>query len=149
MTTTAAATAGPMLENRRFAVRFLGRRGTWLWLLGTGVFAVAAWMLVALPARGVPSAQRSWYLWSGNAVLVLFLATMAFVARKVVDQTAMVPRFRPRAGRARRRVLGRDPGTESQDPQGRVRGRRGDSRGRRRDARQLRRREDPSAPNCA
>jgi len=71
-----------MLANRRFAVRFLGRRGTWLWLAGTGVVAAAAWALVAVPARGDPSAQRSWYLWSGNVVLLLFVATMAFVLRK-------------------------------------------------------------------
>jgi hypothetical protein len=82
MTTQTAPAAAPMLAHRRFAVRFLGRPGAWLWFAGTGVVAAAAWALVALPARGVPSAQRSWYLWSGNVVLLLFVATMAFVARK-------------------------------------------------------------------
>ncbi len=76
------AQAAPMLAGRRFAVRFLGRRGAWLWFAGTAVVAAAAWFLVALPARGTPSAARSWYLWSGNVVLLLFVATMAFVARK-------------------------------------------------------------------
>jgi hypothetical protein len=79
---TSAAVDGPMLEKRRFAVRFLGRRQTWLWFAGTGLVAGAAWALVALPARGTPSAERTWYLWSGNVLLVLFVATMAFVARK-------------------------------------------------------------------
>ena len=82
MTSQAVPTDGPMLANRRFAARFLGRRGTWLWLLGTGVVCGAAWALVALPARGSPSAERTWYLWSGNVLLVLFLATMLFVLRK-------------------------------------------------------------------
>src|SRR4051812_39718825 len=83
MTATAAPpTVGPMLDKQRFAVRFLGRRGTWLWLASTGAVAVAGWLLVAVPARGVPSAERTWQLWSGNVVLVLFVATMAFVARK-------------------------------------------------------------------
>jgi hypothetical protein len=71
-----------MLARRRFAVRFLGRPGAWLWLFGTGAVAAAAWAFVAVPARGDPSDQRSWYLWSGNVVLALFLATMAFVLRK-------------------------------------------------------------------
>jgi hypothetical protein len=77
-----AQAAAPMLEKRRFAVRFLGRKQTWLWLLGTGAIAAAAWALVALPARGSPSAERTWQLWSGNVVLLLFLATMGFVLRK-------------------------------------------------------------------
>ena len=76
------STAPRALENRRFAVRFMGRAGTWLWLLGTGAIAGAAWALFALPARGSPSAERSWYLWSGNVLLALFIATMLFVARK-------------------------------------------------------------------
>jgi hypothetical protein len=82
MTTQAMPSDGPMLAGRRFKVRFLGRRGTWLWLAGTGAVSLAAWALVALPARGDPAAQRTWYLWSGNALLVLFVATMLFVARK-------------------------------------------------------------------
>jgi len=82
MTSSATPATTPMLANRRFAVRFLGRPGAWLWLVATGGVAAAAWTLVALPARGDPSAMRTWYLWSGNAVLVLFVATMAFVARK-------------------------------------------------------------------
>jgi hypothetical protein len=81
-TTTAPATDGPMLAGRRFKVRFLGRRGTWLWLVGTGAVCGAAWALVALPARGDAGAMRSWYLWSGNVLLALFLATMLFVVRK-------------------------------------------------------------------
>jgi hypothetical protein len=82
MTTSAIPNDGPMLANRRFAVRFLGRRGTWLWLVGTGAVCGAAWALVALPARGSPGAERTWQLWSGNVLLVLFLATMLFVLRK-------------------------------------------------------------------
>ena len=70
------------LAGRRFAVRFLGRRGAWLWLLGTGVLAAAAWFAVALPARGSAAAERTWFLWSGNVLLALFVAAMAFVVRK-------------------------------------------------------------------
>lgn len=76
------ATAPRALEKQRFAVRFMGRPATWLWLLGTGGGAAAAWALVALPARGSPGAERTWYLWSGNVLLALFVATMLFVARK-------------------------------------------------------------------
>lgn len=76
------ATAPTAIENRRFAVRFMGRPGTWIWLAGTGAVAGAAWALVALPARSSPGAERTWYLWSGNVLLVLFVATMLFVARK-------------------------------------------------------------------
>jgi hypothetical protein len=81
-TQTLAVESSPMLENRRFAVRFLGRPQMWLWLVGTLVLAVGAWAAFALPARGSASAARSWALWSGNVLLVLFLLTMAFVARK-------------------------------------------------------------------
>jgi len=77
-----ASSAPRALENRRFAVRFMGRPGTWIWLLGTGAVAGAAWALVALPARGTPGAERTWFLWSGNVLLALFVATMLFVARK-------------------------------------------------------------------
>lgn len=82
MTTQAVPSEGPALLNRRFAVRFMGRKGTWLWFAGTGALAGAAWALVALPARGTPGAERTWYLWSGNVLLALFVLTMLFVARK-------------------------------------------------------------------
>jgi hypothetical protein len=82
MTSQSIPSEGPVLLNRRFAVRFMGRKGTWLWLLGTGAVAGAAWALVALPARGTPGAERTWYLWSGNVLLALFVATMLFVVRK-------------------------------------------------------------------
>jgi hypothetical protein len=81
--TSQAVTARPeMLSRRRFAVRFLGRPGAWLWLAGTGAFAAASWALVGLPARGTPDAERTWSLWSGNVLLALFVATMLFVVRK-------------------------------------------------------------------
>ncbi len=82
MTTQAVSTRPGMLAHRRFAVRFLGRPGTWLWLAATGGGAAAAWLLVARPAHGSPEAQRTWFLWSGNVLLALFVATMLFVARK-------------------------------------------------------------------
>ncbi len=82
MTSQSIPSEGPALLNRRFVVRFMGRKGTWLWLLGTGVVAGAAWAFVALPARGTPGAERTWYLWSGNVLLALFVATMLFVVRK-------------------------------------------------------------------
>ena len=70
------------LENRRFKVRFLGRPATWIWLAATALGSGVAWSLIAVPARGLASSQRTWYLWSGNVLLALFLHTMLFVARK-------------------------------------------------------------------
>ena len=82
MTSQAVPGRTRSLEHRRFKVRFLGRPATWLWLAATGLGSGAAWFLVALPARGLASSQRTWYLWSGNVLLALFLLTMLFVARK-------------------------------------------------------------------
>lgn len=82
MTSQSVPAEGPVLLNRRFAVRFMGRKGTWLWLAGSGAIAAAGWALVAVPARGSPGAERTWYLWSGNVLLALFVLTMLFVARK-------------------------------------------------------------------
>ena len=93
MTGKALPAPPSILAGRRFAVRFMGRRGTWLWLLGTGVVAFAAWFLVAVPARGSASAQRTWFLWSGNVLLALFVLTMLFVARKWSIRLAYFRRF--------------------------------------------------------
>lgn len=70
------------LQGRRFAVRFLGRPGTWLWLGLTLAPGIAAWHLMTTSARGVPAQERSWFLWSGNIVLALFVLTLLFVLRK-------------------------------------------------------------------
>ncbi len=88
------------LRNQRFTVRFLGRPWAWLWLAATAVPAAAGWALVAVPARGHPSDQRSWFLWSGNLLLVLFVATILFSARK---WSIKLPYFR-NFGRANRRM---------------------------------------------
>ncbi len=88
------------LRNRRFKVRFLGRPWTWVWLVATGVPAAAGWYLMALPARGAPVEQRSWFLWSGNLLLALFVATVLFSARK---WSIRLPFFRD-LGRANRRM---------------------------------------------
>ena len=88
------------LRERRFAVRFLGRPWAWVWLAATAVPAVAGWALVAVPARGSPADQRSWFLWSGNLLLVLFVATLLFSARK---WSIKLPFFRD-LGRASRRM---------------------------------------------
>jgi hypothetical protein len=82
MTTQAVPADAPMLANRRFAVRFLGRPHAWLWFGATAALSAGSWALVALPARGDAAAERTWSLWSGNVLLVLFVATMLFVARK-------------------------------------------------------------------
>jgi hypothetical protein len=91
--------AAAQLRNRRFSVRFLGRPWTWLWLLATGIPFAAGWYLVAVPARGSPGDQRSWFLWSGNILLALFVATVLFSARK---WSIKLPFFRD-FGRASRR----------------------------------------------
>ncbi len=70
------------IKGQRFRGRFLGGPLTWLWLAGTGVPAVIGWYLVAVPARGTPGDQRSWFLWSGNLLLALFVLTVLFSARK-------------------------------------------------------------------
>jgi hypothetical protein len=100
MTTQALPSETSMLSGRRFAVRFLGRPGAWLWFGATAAVAAVAWAFVAMPAHGDPGALRTWYLWSGNVLLVLFLATMLFVARK---WSIKLPYFRD-YGRA---VIGR------------------------------------------
>lgn len=74
---------GPVrLRGRRFAVRFLGRRGAWLWMGAAGLVAVAAWIAYGVPSRGADLARRGWFLWSGNGLLLLFLATLAFSVRR-------------------------------------------------------------------
>lgn len=70
------------LKDRRFAVRFLGRPGAWLWLALTLGPGIAAWVLATAAARGIPAHERSWFLWSGNVVLALFVLTLLFVLRK-------------------------------------------------------------------
>lgn len=81
-TAPAAADDASMLRGRRFATRFLGRRGTWLWLAATLLPCAGAWLWARWALRGLPGDERTWFLWSGNVVLVLFVATLAFVARK-------------------------------------------------------------------
>lgn len=92
--------AAAQLKHRRFAVRFLGRPWLWLWLLATGIPFGAGWALVAVPARGSPADQRSWFLWSGNVLLALFVGTVLFSARK---WSIKLPFFRD-YGRATRRM---------------------------------------------
>lgn len=71
-----------ILKDRRFAVRFLGRPATWAWLAAVLVPGVAAWIWARASLRGFAGDERTWFLWSGNAVLLLFVATMLFVVRK-------------------------------------------------------------------
>lgn len=80
-----------LLRDRRFATRFLGRPHTWVWLAATGVLCLAAWYMMALPTRAEPGGQRSWFLWSGNVLLALFVLTLTFSARK---WSIKLPRFR-------------------------------------------------------
>ena len=94
------AVATPQLKGRRFTVRFLGRPWAWLWFLGTGIPAALGWYLVAVPARGSPADERSWFLWSGNLLLALFVLTILFSARK---WSIRLPFFRD-FGRASRRM---------------------------------------------
>src|SRR5437879_9890096 len=70
------------LKDRRFAVRFLGRRVAWLWLAAILVPGFALWVWAQHALRGFAADERTWALWSGNVVLVLFLATLGFVLRK-------------------------------------------------------------------
>lgn len=80
-----------ILRERRFAVRFLGRRGTWLWLAATLGPGTLSWLLLAPTLRGFAGSERTWFLWSGNVVLALFVATMLFVLRK---WSVKLPAFR-------------------------------------------------------
>ncbi len=70
------------LSGRRFGVRFLGRPRAWLWLALTMIPFATGWALVALPARGSPGDERTWFLWSGNVLLALFIVAALFSARK-------------------------------------------------------------------
>lgn len=70
------------LSGRRFAVRFLGRPHTWIWLAAGLVVGLVAWWLMAVPGRGEMGFQRSWYLWSGNVVAAMFTVTLLFSLRK-------------------------------------------------------------------
>ena len=88
------------LHNRRFSVRFLGRPWAWIWFLATGIPFAAGWYLVAVPAAGSPGDRRTWFLWSGNVLLALFVATVLFSARK---WSIKLPFFRD-FGRATRRM---------------------------------------------
>jgi len=94
-----SAVTSPQLEGRRFTVRFLGRPWAWLWFAAAGVPAALGWYLVAVPARG-SAAERGWFLWSGNILLVLFAMTVLFSARK---WSIRLPYFRD-FGRATRRM---------------------------------------------
>ena len=71
-----------MLKDRRFAARFLGRRATWIWLAATLVPGIGSWVWARFALRGFAGDERTWFLWSGNVVLVLFLLTLGFVFRK-------------------------------------------------------------------
>ncbi len=94
-----SATA-PQLKGQRFTVRFLGRPWAWLWFAGTGVPSALGWYLVAVPAHGSGGDERSWFLWSGNILLALFVMTVFFSARK---WSIRLPFFRD-FGRATRRM---------------------------------------------
>jgi len=72
---------GIPLEGRRFAVRFLGRPWAWLAFAAVAVPAGAAWALAARPARAGGD-LRSWHLWSGNLLVVLFVVVFLFSLRK-------------------------------------------------------------------
>ena len=73
---------GATLDGRRFAVRFLGRPGAWIWLAATFVPGVATWVWADQVLRGFAGDERTWFLWSGNVVLALFVMTLFFVFRK-------------------------------------------------------------------
>lgn len=79
-----SVTAGSEVKllNRRFAVRFLGRPGAWIWLAAVLLPGVAAWVWMNSALRGFAGDERTWFLWSGNVVLALFVATLGFVLRK-------------------------------------------------------------------
>ncbi len=70
------------LAGQRFAHRFAGRPGTWIWLLVTLVPGVASWVWANQALKGFAGDERTWFLWSGNIVLVLFILTLGFVFRK-------------------------------------------------------------------
>lgn len=71
-----------LLKDRRFATRFLGRPGTWIWLGSTLVPGAATWAWAHFALRGFARDERTWFLWSGNVVLALFVLTLGFVFRK-------------------------------------------------------------------
>jgi hypothetical protein len=81
-TRTPPAGGASLLRDRRFATRFLGRRGTWIWLAATLLPGLAAWLWARHALRGFAGDERTWFLWSGNVLLILFVATLAFVVRK-------------------------------------------------------------------
>jgi hypothetical protein len=70
------------LRDRRFGYRFMGRAGTWLWLLLTLGPGIASWVWAGYALRGFAGDERIWFLYSGNVVLGLFLLTLGFVLRK-------------------------------------------------------------------
>lgn len=71
---------GIELRGRRFAVRFLGRPWAWLAFAALALPFGAAWWLLAKPAR--EEGLRSWQLWSGNLLVLLFAVTFLFSLRK-------------------------------------------------------------------
>ena len=70
------------LAGQRFAHRFMGGKGTWLWLLVTLGPGVGSWVWANYALRGFAGDERVWFLYSGNVVLGLFVLTLAFVFRK-------------------------------------------------------------------
>jgi hypothetical protein len=71
---------GVRLEGQRFAVRFLGRPWAWLTFAALAIPSGAAWWFLARPAR--EEGLRSWQLWTGNLLILLFAATLLFSVRK-------------------------------------------------------------------
>ena len=70
------------LAGQRFAHRFLGGMGTWLWLAVTLLPGILTWVWANHALRGFAGDERIWFLYSGNVVLGLFVLTLAFVFRK-------------------------------------------------------------------
>jgi hypothetical protein len=70
------------LSGQRFAHRFAGGAGTWVWLLVTLGPGVGSWFWANHALKGFAGDERTWFLWSGNIVLALFVMTLGFVFRK-------------------------------------------------------------------
>lgn len=73
---------GVLLRDRRFSTRFLGRPWTWVWLASALAPGILSWVWAATTLRGFAGDERTWFLWSGNVVLALFVLTLGFVFRK-------------------------------------------------------------------
>jgi hypothetical protein len=76
------STARVPLRDRRFAVRFLGRPGAWVWMAAAGLLCVGAWLAFGVPSRDALLGRRAWFLWSGNGLLAMFVVTLAFSLRR-------------------------------------------------------------------